>query len=87
MSASRACCGAGIREINTGVKPGDMVVVLGMQKIRLGTNPATKQTVPGHGPPIRSQAATPRIAQGPVPPRGHRGFSIVRWKQPEIADR
>ncbi|HKM53557.1 MAG TPA: efflux RND transporter periplasmic adaptor subunit [Isosphaeraceae bacterium] len=32
---------SGYREISTGVKPGDLTVVLGMQKIRLGTNSAT----------------------------------------------
>ncbi len=31
------------REINKGVKADDLIVVLGMQKIRLGTNPVTKK--------------------------------------------
>lgn len=33
----------GFREINKGIKAGDLVVALGMQKIRLGTNPITKK--------------------------------------------
>ena len=33
----------GYREISKGIKPDDLVVVLGMQKIRLGTNPVTKE--------------------------------------------
>lgn len=33
----------GFREINKGLKPGDMVVAKGMQKIRLGVNPVTKK--------------------------------------------
>ncbi len=33
----------GYREISKGVKPDDLIVVLGMQKIRLGTNPVTKK--------------------------------------------
>jgi hypothetical protein len=31
----------GFREVSSGVKPGDWVVAVGMQKIRLGTNPLT----------------------------------------------
>jgi multidrug efflux system membrane fusion protein len=34
---------SGYAEVSTGVKPGDLTVVLGMQKIRLGTNPTTKK--------------------------------------------
>ncbi|HMF38630.1 MAG TPA: efflux RND transporter periplasmic adaptor subunit [Isosphaeraceae bacterium] len=33
----------GYREISKGIKAGDLVVVMGMQKIRLGTNPVTKK--------------------------------------------
>ncbi len=33
----------GYREISKGLKPGDLVVVLGMQKIRLGNKPGTPQ--------------------------------------------
>ncbi len=33
----------GFREINQGIKPGDKVVAVGMQKIRLGKNPVTKE--------------------------------------------
>ena len=43
MSASRRTA-EGFREISKGIRPGDLVVVLGMQKIRLGTNPVTRKT-------------------------------------------
>ena len=33
----------GFREISQGIKPGDKVVAVGMQKIRLGKNPITKE--------------------------------------------
>jgi len=33
----------GFREISQGIKPGDKVVAVGMQKIRLGKNPVTKE--------------------------------------------
>ena len=34
----------GFREISQGIKPGDQVVAVGMQKIRLGKNPSPRKT-------------------------------------------
>ena len=66
----------GFREITKGVKPGDLVVAVGMQKIRLGKNPVDRGAQPGQGQAVRSrdadstikaavQAARPGTGPGP----------------------
>jgi RND family efflux transporter MFP subunit len=70
----------GFREIAQGVKEGDLVVAKGMQKIRLGINPATKEpflvqarpwTAADEAPalPVRSETAA-GAATGPAQPAG-----------------
>ena len=45
----------GFREISQGIKPGDKVVAVGMQKIRLGKNSMSKEDFLVIGPAVRSR--------------------------------
>ena len=62
----------GFREISKGIKPGDMVVAVGMQKIRLGKNPSHQGRLSWSRPGRSIPRGTRRLArlhgQPPIPP-------------------
>ena len=62
----------GFREISQGIKPGDMVVAVGMQKIRLGKEPGyrakTSWSRPGRSIPRGTRGLARLHGQPPIPP-------------------